>query len=268
VKLLFRHSLAELGEYEVASRYFDVVESRTQVKPGDTVVCRYSCLPYYNELERDIHNLGGTMLTTYHQHRYVADLRCWYQDLEHLTPKTWFSLADVTADPYPGPYCLKGATNSKKNLWRTHMFARDKVDLREAYFRLMHDPMIAEQGVYFREYEPLVQYGISLSGIPVAKEFRFFVFRGQVVASGYYWSSHLDLFPNEQPPAVSEVPQEFIQQVIKAVGDSIPFWVFDCAQKQTGDWIVVELNDGQMSGLSCIEPEELYAKLFTMMEEA
>lgn len=266
MKLLFRHSLAELGEYEVACRHFDVVESRTQVKPGDTVVCRYSCLPYYHELERDVQNLGGSMLTNYRQHRYVADLREWYQDLETMTPKTWFNLADVTADPYPGPYCLKGATNSRKNLWLTHMFAQDKQELRETYFRLMQDPLIADQGVYFRQYWPLVQYGTSLSGIPVAKEFRFFVFQSHVVAGGYYWSSHLDLFLNEQPPDVSEVPQEFIQKVVAAVGDAIPFWVFDCAETQAGDWIVIELNDGQMSGLSCVDADVLYRNLAKLME--
>jgi hypothetical protein len=265
MKMLFRHSLAELGEYEVATQHFNVIDSRTQVQPGDTVMCRYSCLPYYRELERDVSNLGGTMLTTHDQHDYVADLRRWYSDLKHLTPKTWFSLADAMSDPYPGPYCLKGATNSRKNLWRTHMFAQNKEEMRDVYFRLMDDTMISDQGVYIRAYEPLVQYGESLSGIPVAKEFRFFVFSGQVVAGGYYWSSQLDLFPNEQPPMASEVPQCFIQQVIQQVGDAIPFWVFDCAQRQDGAWRVIELNDGQMSGLSCIAPEELYSKLAMVM---
>ncbi|MFA5135287.1 MAG: ATP-grasp domain-containing protein [Patescibacteria group bacterium] len=260
-KILFRHSLAELGEYEIACRHSDVIESRAQVKPGDVVLGRYSVLPYYHELERDVHHLGGTMLTTRQQHEYVADMQNWYRDLRDLTPETWFGLAEFTASQHPGPFVLKGATNSRKNLWRTHMFAQDRDAAREVYFRLMEDPMIADQGVVFRTYEPFVQYGTSLSGAPVTKEFRFFVFRGAVVASGYYWASQLDLFDGSKIPSPDDVPDDFVQSVIRAVGNSIPFWVFDCAERTDGVWRVVELNDGQMSGLSCCGAEELYSSL-------
>lgn len=265
MRILFRHSLAELGEYEVAQQYFDVIESRAQVQRGDVVLCRYSCLPYYSELERDVQQLGGTMVTQYRQHCYVADMQNWYRDLESLTPKTWFSLADMMSSQYPGPFVLKGATNSRKNLWRTHMFAQDRDAAREVYFRLMQDPMISDQGVVFRAYEPFVQYGESLSGAPVTREFRVFVWRGAVVTGGFYWSSQLDLFEDSQIPDFHDVPEGFIETVVKAVGDQIPFWVFDCAERQDGTWRVVELNDGQMSGLSCIEPEVLYGTLAKMV---
>jgi hypothetical protein len=38
----------------------------------------------------------------------------------------------------------------------------------------------------------------------------------------------------------------------------IPFGVVDVAQARDGRWIVIETNDGQMSGLSCVNPDELY----------
>jgi hypothetical protein len=264
MKILFRHSLAELGEYEYLAQHFDVIDSRSLVKPGDSIICRYSALPFYNELEHDISALGGKMVTSYRQHLYVADLRNWYDDLSTLTPKTWFTLADAISSDYVGPFVLKGSTNSRKNLWRTHMYAQDKNEMREVYFRLLNDSMISEQGVYIREYEPLVSYGESLSGIPIAKEFRFFVYEGKVIARGFYWSSHLDLFPAGVPD-VAEVPEEFVQAVIAGVADQIPFWVFDCAQRQDGVWRLIELNDGQMSGLSCIPPEELYGNLANIL---
>jgi hypothetical protein len=263
MKLLFRRTLAEEDEYEVATKYFGshVIESRTQIEPGDLVVGRYSVLPYYRELAIDVNRLGAEMLTSYREHNYVADLREWYQDLEQFTPKTWFSLAEAVASPWPGPFVLKGATNSRKNLWRTHMYAEDKESMREVYFRLMDDTMIGDQGVYIRQYEPLVQYGVSLSGIPVSKEFRFFVLKGKVIARGFYWSSQLDLFEGSEIPDVAEVPEGFIQEIIDAVGDSIDFWVFDAAQRLDGVWRVVELNDGQMSGLSCCSADDLYRGL-------
>ena len=264
MKLLFRRTLAEEDEFEIAAKYFnasDLIESRAQIQPGDLVVGRYSVLPYYHELVVDVKQFGAHMLTSYRQHCYVADLREWYTDLVQHTPKTWFSLADAVASPYSGPFVLKGATNSRKNLWRTHMYAEDKESMREVYFRLMEDSMISDQGVYIREYEPLVQYGVSLSGIPVSKEFRFFVLKGKVIARGFYWSSQLDLFQDGKIPDAAEVSEGFIQEVIDAVGDSIDFWVFDAAQRFDGVWRVIELNDGQMSGLSCCSADDLYRGL-------
>jgi len=52
-KILFRQSIAEEGELQIAQKYFDVIESRCQIKSGDEIICRYSALPYYKELERD-----------------------------------------------------------------------------------------------------------------------------------------------------------------------------------------------------------------------
>ena len=39
----------------------------------------------------------------------------------------------------------------------------------------------------------------------------------------------------------------------------------DVAQTESGEWIVVELNDGQMSGLSENNPEVLYKNLTTVL---
>jgi hypothetical protein len=58
-----------------------------------------------------------------------------------------------------------------------------------------------------------------------------------------------------------EVPQVFIDKVIAKVSLNIRFWVFDVARKINGDWIVVELNDGQQAGLSDIDPERFYRVL-------
>jgi ATP-grasp domain, R2K clade family 3 len=40
-----------------------------------------------------------------------------------------------------------------------------------------------------------------------------------------------------------------------------PFVVADVALTTAGDWILIELNDGQMSGLSDTDANELYSKI-------
>ena len=39
------------------------------------------------------------------------------------------------------------------------------------------------------------------------------------------------------------------------------FFVMDIARTAEGKWIIIELNDGQQSGLSNVDPEELYSNL-------
>jgi hypothetical protein len=50
-----------------------------------------------------------------------------------------------------------------------------------------------------------------------------------------------------------------------AVGDFATFYVADVAQDQNGKWWLVEINDGQMSGLSGNDPYVLYSRLFELI---
>ena len=54
---------------------------------------------------------------------------------------------------------------------------------------------------------------------------------------------------------------EFAKKVGRIAADYVNFYVLDIAQKENGDWVLIEVNDGQMSGLSEIDPHELYSNL-------
>lgn len=258
-QILFRKSLAEEDEFAVAQKYFDVVEHRTEIKGGQ-VLCRYSSLPYHKELEQDIKNFGARLVNSYSEHRYVADINNWYWDLEFETPTTWFSLEQFVSFAPEGPYVLKGETNSKKNQWKSHMFAPDKKTAMEVYCRLQDDSLIGHQNIVFRQFEEFVSYGESIVGQPITKEFRVFVLDGKIMADGFYWS----IFPEvieDYRPKINSAGREFLERVVEIVAPEIRFFVIDIAQRSDGEWRVVELNDGCMSGLSCIEPNELYSNL-------
>ena len=260
-KILFRKNLAEEGEFDAAVAAIgkeSVIESRSLIKPGDTVVCRYSALPYYEELERDVSILGGSLINSRLQHNYVANFWNWYEDLEEFTPKSYGSLQDLSS--VDGPFVLKGCTNSRKHRWNTHMFAKSYVDAVSVSCNLMDDPFIGEQGIVFRKYEKLASYGVGINNLPISKEFRLFVFNGEVIAKGFYWANQPEIIEQYNPNA-DEIPINFIDAIINRVGNKINFYVIDIAQKASGEWIVIELNDGQMSGLSCIDPIEFYKTL-------
>lgn len=279
--ILFRKSLAEEGELKIAQDYFDVVETRAEIwKHKDPLVIpRYSALPYYNELEKDVNILGGKLINSYSQHRYVADLQNWYADLADLTPRTWFRPEDVPTDE-PGPFVLKGATNSRKHKWHSHMFANTRQDIGKVLCNLLDDPLIAEQGVYVRKWEDFQNFGKDLSGIPITEEFRYFCLDGKILAEGFYWSEHLELFVNkvadwldgdksESLTFSNEVGprRELVFEILRRIKDRIRFVVVDVARHVDGCWRLVELNDGCMSGLSCVDPGKLYRNLAASLRE-
>jgi hypothetical protein len=245
-------------------KHFKCIDSRVKIKPDDLVIARYSCLPYYEEQAHDIDLLGAKLINSYREHRYVADLSDWYLDLEGLTPKTWFSLEEIDDD---GPFVLKGETNSRKGRWRTHMYAKDMHAAREVYWELTNDPLFndTKQRICIRKFVNIHKYFDGINGMPVTKEFRFFMYKDKILSSAYYWSTNVcDL---DEVPSADEVPREFIQEVVKRINGKINFYVIDVGQLDSGEWIVVELNSGQMAGLSENDPNVLYANLAQALKE-
>ena len=259
--VFMREALAEQEEINAASVYFKVVTQRAEIPQNSLVIPRYSALPNYKELEKDIKILGSRLINSHSEHAYVADLKNWYYDLEDLTPKTWFRLHEV--DPAEAPFVLKGATNSKKHSWNTHMFAESKEDAGRVYSRLSQDGYIGYQDIYVRKFVELNTYDTGIQGIPITEEYRFFVLDGKVIGKGFYWSEHVEWLRSEKSidPDVNSVPQDFIDEVIKRVAPKIRFFVVDVARTKSGEWIVIELNDGQMSGLSEVNAHVLYGNM-------
>lgn len=246
-------------ELEACKRHFNTVSRRTLVPPNSIIIPRYSVLPFAKELEEDIKNMGSILINTTSQHNYVANLRNWYEDLKDFTPKTWFTLFEA-GQHYRGPYVLKGETNSKKFSWNTHMYAKDFAAAGDVLSRLMEDGLIGTQSIVTREYVPLRNYGVMPSGIPISHEFRCFFYKDRLLSKGFYWSNE-DIEPEDN------VPITFLTEIATRVSPNINFWVADVAQTEKGDWIVVELNDGCMSGLSRNDPDILYGNLKRQLEE-
>lgn len=265
--VLFRHDRTTVDEFEISKKNLQTVDLRSKVCPNSLVIGRYSVLPFYKELEDDLAENNSKLINSFRQHRYIADLSNWYLDFADITPKTWFNLSDI---PNKGPFVLKGETNSRKFNWKTHMFAETKQQAGEVQSRLMADSLIGFQNIVIREYVPLRTFDYDFSGLPITEEYRFFVLNGKVISGAYYWSNFYDeLISRGIDVNPENVPKEFLDDVIQRVGKNSNFFVVDVARTNkpfnlpynmygNGEWIVVELNDGQMSGLSMNEPNMLY----------
>lgn len=267
IALFYRNDVspAELAAANAVG--FECVPSRMMLRKGDLVVGRYSVIPY-KSIADDTQYVGATLVNTLAQHNYIADMRNWAEDLKELTPKTWYRIDEIPED---GPFVLKGKTNSRKEHWKSHMFARNRVEAIEVFERLMMDGLIGQghQDIYVREFVPLVTYAKGINDLPITEEFRFFICDGQVLSGGFYWDSWDDTIHEVNPtwtaPSPSNVPQEFLAECMRRIGTRAEFYAIDVARTQDGRWIAIEVNDGQMSGLSANNPDVLYRRLWEVL---
>jgi hypothetical protein len=261
-KILFRGSLAEEKEIQAAKKYFTVLDSRVKVQKNDLIIPRYSVVPFAKEFFDDMNYIGAKTLNSYQQYIYIADLKNYLRDLGDLTFRTWLASDGTYYLPDNCSFVLKGETNSKKFEWKEMMFAKDKSSISEIYSRLSKDGMIGDQEIYIREYVPLKQFTTSFKDLPITNEYRFFVVNKQIISSGYYWSNYYEeLLEQGYNLDPSQVPLDFLQQVIDRVVDNCYAYVIDVGETQDGKWKVIELNAFEQSGLSENDPEILYSNL-------
>lgn len=252
----FRRSPLDTEEFDICSSYFKTVECRTEIPSGSLVIPRYSALPFYQELEKDVKNNGSRLINSFSQHSFVADIRKYAPFLGNMTPKTY----SIWANLPEGSYVVKGITNSRKHEWLRRMFAKTVADIPRIVNSLLDDDLIKEQGVVVREFVPLKTFAIGINGLPITNEWRFFCLNGKPFIGGYYWSqeSHLCQDDVENPPSQA---WDLAKKACERIGEYIPFFVVDVAETKNGDWVVIELNDGQMAGPCMIGLDEFYSRL-------
>lgn len=260
--ILFRKQFDSGDELKTAGKYLNLVTQRAHVPPNSLVIGRYACLPYYAELEADLAVNGSRLINSTSEHAYIAGFD-YYSDIAEYTFPTWFSFAEVPFSKRDQPLVVKGRTNSRKLQWKTHMYAENFKAAVLLGSELMNDPFIGPQGLIVREYVPLETFEIGINDVPMTNEWRLFFYRDKLLTYGYYWAIIDDLSKVEQAtPDFIETGLPFAREVAALIAERTNFFVLDIAKTQEGQWRVVEVNDGQQSGLNgFIEPDDLYAAL-------
>lgn len=270
--VLFRSEIDMEGELDECRKHLTTFEYRTQVPPQSNVIARYSALPYYRELEKELALNGSKLLNSYQQHKWIADLIDWggpqgVLSSQKMTPMSWPNWHRLPE----GSYVVKGRTNSRKQQWNTHMFAKTLADIPDIARRLYDDALIVDQGVVVREYVPLKKLDTGLNGLPITNEWRTFwivtemngVRTPHKLCHGYYWEmSHPDA---GLLATWSNEAEKLAHDAALLVAEHVDFFVLDLAETEAGHWIVVEVNDAQMSGLCGCKAAELYHNLNMIM---
>lgn len=108
-------------------------------------------------------------------------------------------------------------------------------------------------GIALREFENLNSIGFhDISGMPNSEEYRVFVFKKHILVMDNYWSKNANQILSE-----SEI--EWIQSLIERIESN--FVTIDLARNENGTLIVMELGDGQVSGLQEIDSKYFYQRI-------
>lgn len=251
--LLFREDGETKAELEAARRYWPVEQDRVRCRDS-LVVGRYSVLPFYDALEHDLAEQGCRLINDYDQYRWIANFE-YYPTFRDVTPESW-SEDEFAAAP-DGPFVLKGRNNSFKHQWSELMFATDKAEATRKAAILRERQVITQQGLLFRRFVPLETFEYTLSGLPISNEWRFFFVGTRLIGHGYYWAR----LARDAAPVLDADGIALARECATRAAERVTFFVVDVARAVNGRWLLIELNDGQTSGLGAIDAGEFYREL-------
>jgi len=205
------------------------------------------------------HNI--CMVNTPEQYQSAMEFDRFYPLLGDLTPTSRVvteprQLA-AAAEALGFPLFVKGAVKSNKEQgWRACV-AEDMAQLSTIAEGLFRQARRSRGRVILRRLARLRMIASDYQAFPLGREYRAFVHQGRVLACGFYWDEHADSarLTADEERAIHALACEAARRV------GTPFIAVDIGQQEDGRWIVIEVGDGQFSGLSHVPVLELWGQL-------
>lgn len=183
---------------------------------------------------------GISLLTAPEQYERMHIFPNIYKWLEEDTPKTIFFPLHARMDVEEirrqlGEFLVKDYVKSAKNTDFPAYFGREISQAEfdrwmERFYEIRGDLLTG--GILAKQYVKLKKYG------GCTNEYRVFYLQGQLISV-----SRNSL----QPEYAAELPRDLAEKYALLPS---PFYTVDYAEKEDGQWVVVEAGDGGVSGLS------------------
>lgn len=244
--VLMDHDAACAGRFEAALRRLPAAEAPARLLYRGWMLR----VEQYAGLVAALRSKGYEPVTGAEDYAACHELPGWYWLVEDLTAKSrWIAhgppytqeeLRGLLAG-WAGAVVVKDSVKSEKHAWKEACFIPDPADFAAAsrviakFIELRGGGF--EGGLVLREFLSLKRTGVHpQSGMPLSEEVRTFWASDRLVAAGDYWGD----------AALAEVPT-----VVRAAAARVkrPFFTVDGARKENGEWVVMEVGDGQVSAL-------------------
>lgn len=205
----------------------------------------------YQQLYDGLRSKNIFLINSPEEYKHCHYLPESYYKIQSLTPKSnWTieldqeSINSLLLDFGDSPIIVKDYVKSEKHNWESACYIPSASDIDAAntvvknFLELRGESL--NQGIVFRKFEELeflTQH--SKSGMPLTKEFRIFFIDRKLMAVFDYWEE--GDYGDTKPSLDSFIE---VAQNIKS-----SFFTMDIAKKKDGDWIIMELGDGQVAGI-------------------
>lgn len=208
---------------------------------GSTIYRGWMMKPdMYQKFYEKLKNKGIELINTPNEYNKYHLLPGWYKDFEDCTVKSaWTedfseeSLKELLSK-FEGAVIVKDYVKSRKHEWYEACFIEDVKDTENALkviknFIERQDDLLTG-GIVLREFIDLKSIGKHKeSGMPISDEYRVFVLDNEI---------------------------KWVKEICKRIDSR--FVTIDLARKSNDEFVVMELGDGQVSGLQDIPEEEFY----------
>ena len=262
-----------INEYEAAKRYFTVglinqeklfnqseVVVNLKISNGDVVIYRGWMLKptQYEMLVAYVTNHGGRMFTDQSAYEYTHLLPNWMQGDGSYVPAVWTEdLSDAAIrkmlSRFSGAVTIKDYVKSRKFEWSDAFYIPDVADEQNA-LRVIHN-FISRQGddlvggLVIRKFVDLKSIGEHpQSHTPIFEEYRVFYMQHKPLVIIDYWRNDV--------VELSETDLHIINRVTEQVASD--FYTVDFVREIDGKLIVMEMGDGQVSGLQDYDEKRFY----------
>jgi len=197
-----------------------------------------------------------------------------YDKIKTLTPKSnWTKEGDIINDELVNsltnefgnsPIIVKDYVKSEKHNWENACFipnASDKENVNRIvtnFLELRGD--FLNIGLVFREFEKLEFLTThSKSSMPLTKEFRIVFANKKLISIFDYW--------DEGEYGETKPNMETFKEIANTIESN--FFTMDVAKKENGDWIIMELGDGQVAGLpDNADKDEYYRNIKNALQQS
>ncbi len=219
----------------------------------------------YQQLHALLLQRGRRLINTPEQYRHCHHLPESFAVIAEHSPRSVWSkgvpsmneVMRLLAPFGDQPVIVKDFVKSQKHAWAEACFipnASDRQHVERVVRRFVElQGVDLNEGLVFREFVELERVGVHpKSGMPLSREFRQFFLDGQPVLGFKYWDE-ADYSSESSPP-------EWLRSVAARIESR--FFSMDIARRTNGEWLIVEVGDGQVTGLpDAADPFALFGSL-------
>ena len=253
-----------VGEYDFNFR--NSFSANSIVSEADIpIVLRIGAISDFDKVKQTVEETGNRLLYTRENQLNASDFERWYPLIKSHTPRSKIydefpDLSDVMKD-FKFPFFMKGNRQTSRHQRKLSIISNEKM-FNEAGKIWQFDSILHWQKAVVREYVPLETIDDTSfpDMIPMSREFRVFVWKKHVVSIGKYWTMGEDYHAKDGfEEHLLRSRAEKIAQIIDT-----PFLAVDIAKTSAGDYIVIEINDGQESGYAGNDSYVLWRNIFAV----